>query len=171
MWSQMKGTRWVGAAFGVALVVLTGAAAAGAADASKISLEKLVGLYVPMQEALAGDSVAAVKEQAAKVAAEAEAVLTAGGEKPSLDAIEGLEDVVAAAKGMTAPEIKDLREQFKPLSLALAKLVERQAVAGHGIYFCPMADAYWIQKSGAVKNPYYGAKMLTCGEPVKKVAV
>ena len=154
-------------------VVLSAAVAvsspAQAAEMPAGALEKLVGLYVPMQEALAGDSIATVKEQAAKVASEAEAILMTKGEKPSLEAIEGLEAVIAAAKAMNAAEIKALREQFKALSFAVAKLVEKQAVAGHGIYFCPMADAYWIQKSGAVKNPYYGAKMLGCGEVVKKV--
>ena len=70
---------------------------------------------------------------------------------------------------MKAAEIPALREQFKALSRAVGRLVERQAVAGHGIYYCPMADAYWVQKSGAVKNPYYGAKMLGCGEVVAKV--
>ena len=154
-------------------VVLSAAVAvsspAQAAEMPAGALEKLVGLYVPMQEALAGDSVAKVNEQAAKVATEAEAILTAKGEKPSLEAIEGLEAVVAAAKATNAAEVKALREQFKALSFAVAKLVEKQAVAGHGIYFCPMADAYWIQKSGAVKNPYYGAKMLGCGEVVTKV--
>ena len=29
---------------------------------------------------------------------------------------------------------------------------------------CPMAKARWIQKGSAIKNPYYGNKMLTCGE-------
>lgn len=145
------------------------ASTAGAAEMPAGTLEKLVGLYVPMQEALAGDLAATVKEQAAKVATEAEAIATAKAEKPSLEAIEGLEAVVAAAKAMNGADIKALREQFKPLSRALAKLVEKQAVAGHGILFCPMADAYWIQKTGAVKNPYYGAKMLGCGEVVTKV--
>ncbi len=161
---------WVaGLAFGA--VALVASSSVPALEMPAGSLEKLVGLYVPMQEALAGDSVAAVKEQAAKVATEAEAILTAKGEKPSLEALEGLESVVAAAKAVNAAEIQALRQQFKALSRAVAQLVERQAVAGHGIYFCPMADAYWIQKSGAVKNPYYGAKMLGCGEVVKKVEV
>jgi hypothetical protein len=159
-------------AMGTTVVILGALALAGAASAAQMpagTLEKLVGLYVPMQEALAADTAATVKEQAAKVATEAEAILTAKGEKPSLEAIEGLEAVVAAAKAMNGADIKGLREQFKPLSSAVAKLVEKQALAGHGIYFCPMADAYWIQKSGAVKNPYYGAKMLGCGEVVTKV--
>ncbi len=71
---------------------------------------------------------------------------------------------------MPGAELDALRAQFKPLSRAIGRLVERQAVAGHGIYYCPMADAYWVQKSGAVKNPYYGSKMLGCGEVVAKVA-
>jgi hypothetical protein len=158
---------------GAVLAVLANTSAVSEALAAEIpagKLEKLVGLYVPMQEALAGDSAAAVQAQAAKVAAEAEAILKSKGEKPTLDAIEDLEAIVTAAKEMKGPEIEALRAQFKPLSRSVGRLVERQAVAGHGIYFCPMADAYWVQKSGAVKNPYYGAKMLACGEAVAKVA-
>ena len=151
------------------LASMSAAAVAGAAEMPAGSLEKLVGLYLPMQEALAGDSAAAVAGQAAKLATEAEAILKTAREKPTLDAIEDLEAVVAAAKGMKGAEIEALRAQFKPLSRAVGRLVERQAVAGHGIYYCPMADAYWVQKSGAVKNPYYGAKMLGCGEAVAKV--
>ncbi len=154
---------------GVVLGVLAVTPEAVAAEMPAGSLEKLVGLYVPIQEALAGDSVAVIAEQTAKVAAEAEAILKTKGEKPTVDAIEDLEAVVVAAKAMKAAEIPALREQFKALSHAVGRLVERQAVAGHGIYYCPMADAYWVQKSGAVKNPYYGAKMLGCGEVVAKV--
>ncbi len=155
---------------GAVLGVAGATSAAAAVEMAAGSLEKLVGLYLPIQEALAGDSVAVIAEQAAKVAKEAEAILKTKGEKPSVDALEDLEAVVVAAKGMNAKEIQGLREQFKALSHAVGRLVERQAVAGHGIYYCPMADAYWVQKSGAVKNPYYGAKMLGCGEAVAKVA-
>ena len=49
------------------------AAAVVVAEAPKSGTATLVELYVPMQEKLAGDSVAAVKEQAAKVAGEAAA--------------------------------------------------------------------------------------------------
>ncbi|MEO8198690.1 MAG: DUF3347 domain-containing protein [Thermoanaerobaculia bacterium] len=167
MQMRVKAMCVLGAMLG-GVIFVPGAVAAAEMPAG--TLEKLVGLYVPMQEALAGDSVAAVKEQAAKLGMEAEAILTAKGEKPTIDAIEGLETVVAAAKAMNGADIKGLREQFKPLSRAVAKLVERQAVAGNGIYYCPMEDAYWIQKTGAVKNPYYGSKMLGCGEVVAKVA-
>lgn len=150
---------------GALMVLITLVAApAHATSTPKPSVaEALVALYLPMQEALAGDSVASVKEQAAQMASTAAAAAKSGGDKTLY------EPVVAAAAAMTAADIAGLREQFKPLSLALAHLVEKVAVAGHGIYFCPMADAYWIQTTGAVKNPYFGSKMLTCGEPVTKV--
>lgn len=147
---------------GLAALLLVTAAQATSTPKPTVA-EALVVLYVPMQEALAGDSVAAVKEQAAALALKAAAAVSSGGDK----ALYG--PVSAAAEGMTATDIDGLREQFKPLSLALAHLVEKVAVAGHGIYFCPMADAYWIQKSGEVRNPYFGREMLTCGEQVTKV--
>jgi hypothetical protein len=35
------------------------------------------------------------------------------------------------------------------------------------VQFCPMANngegANWLSKESAVKNPYYGSMMLTCG--------
>jgi len=167
---RMKTMVLVGAALVGAVAGTSAMSAMSAAEIPAGKLEKLVKLYVPMQETLAGDAAAAVAAQAAKVATEAEAILQAKGDKPSLEAIEDLEAVVAAAKGMKGAEIEALRTQFKPLSRAVGRLVERQAVAGHGIYFCPMADAYWVQKSGAVKNPYYCSKMLGCGEVVAKVA-
>ncbi len=30
--------------------------------------------------------------------------------------------------------------------------------------YCPMKKAYWLSENKAVKNPYYGKKMLTCGK-------
>lgn len=165
----MKTMVLAGAVLGV-LAATSVTSPVSAAEMPAGSLEKLVGLYLPMQEALAGDSAAVVAGQAAKLATEAEAIAKKEREKPTLDAIEDLEAVVVAARGMKGSEIEALRAQFKPLSRAVGRLVERQAVAGHGIYYCPMADAYWVQKSGAVKNPYYGSKMLGCGEAVAKVA-
>ena len=169
MGMRVKTMVLAGAVLGV-LAATSVTSPVSAAEMPAGSLEKLVGLYLPMQEALAGDSAAVVAGQAAKLATEAEAIAKKEREKPTLDAIEDLEAVVVAARGMKGSEIEALRAQFNPLSRAVGRLVERQAVAGHGIYYCPMADAYWVQKSGAVKNPYYGSKMLGCGEAVAKVA-
>ena len=147
----------------IALFMGTAVVATDTPAAPKPASASLVELYVPIQEALAGDSAAKVKEQAAKLAAEAAAA--------AKGAVDGkpLDEVANAARAMTAGDLEALREQFKPVSLALARLLEKESVAGHGIYYCPMADGYWVQKRGEVANPYYGKDMLRCGAEVKKV--
>lgn len=38
---------------------------------------------------------------------------------------------------------------------------------------CPMANkgkgANWLSKENAIKNPYYGSQMLTCGSTVETI--
>ena len=133
MGMRVKTMVLAGAVLGV-LAATSVTSPVSAAEMPAGSLEKLVGLYLPMQEALAGDSAAVVAGQAAKLATEAEAIAKKEREKPTLDAIEDLEAVVVAARGMKGSEIEALRAQFNPLSRAVGRLVERQAVAGHGIY-------------------------------------
>lgn len=159
-----KGLRWVVlAVLGVASV---GSSAPASTHALSEVLDEFVGYYIPMQELLAADAadaVARVKERAAKIAAEAAFYASHSADKAKF------ESLATAAKAMTAADLEGLREQFRGLSRALAVLVEKQPVDGHGIYFCPMADAYWIQKVGEVRNPYYGKFMLNCGAKVEKV--
>jgi len=61
---------------------------------------------------------------------------------------------------------------FKPLSDALYSLLKHSGAKGVVLYhqYCPMAmnehGAYWLSPSEKIENPYFGAKMLTCGEVV-----
>jgi hypothetical protein len=34
---------------------------------------------------------------------------------------------------------------------------------GVRVAYCPMADKPWLTKDKDIRNPYYGAAMLTCG--------
>jgi hypothetical protein len=36
--------------------------------------------------------------------------------------------------------------------------------AGVEVMYCSMAEGRWLQRTQSVRNPYYGAAMLTCGE-------
>lgn len=149
---------------GLLLIVGAGFAPSSALEAAgKTALAELVSAYEPIQTALASDSTSRVVEAAADVAAKATALVPQGSERPEPS------ELIAAARAVKGPDLATLREQVKRLSLALAKLVQSQPVEGFGIYFCPMADAYWLQKIGPVRNPYFGKSMLTCGEQVKKV--
>lgn len=60
--------------------------------------------------------------------------------------------------------IKDLRNSFKSLSEIYIKNGETIKNGEIVTAKCSMANARWLQKKGEIQNPYYGAKMLTCGE-------
>ena len=80
---------------------------------------------------------------------------------------------VAVSSILKTTAIKEQRNHFKQVS---ASLIEALQVFGVNekvfIAFCPMADgdkgAYWLSREEKVINPYFGNKMLTCGE-VKQV--
>jgi len=60
------------------------------------------------------------------------------------------------------------RMAFLQISTSMIKLVENFGVSQKVmVQFCPMADdfkgGFWLSTDAAIKNPYYGSKMLTCG--------
>ncbi|HKX87307.1 MAG TPA: DUF3347 domain-containing protein [Flavobacterium sp.] len=71
-------------------------------------------------------------------------------------------------------DIKHQRDHFMDLSKNMYELfkVSKQETP---IYYqhCPMANdgkgANWFSKESAVKNPYYGSQMLTCGKTVETI--
>jgi Cu(I)/Ag(I) efflux system membrane fusion protein len=70
-----------------------------------------------------------------------------------------------AQAGADAADIEALRKTFKTVSDIVIRM---ELPEGFGVVFCPMADnqkgGSWVQKRGAVANPYFGKTMLTCGE-------
>lgn len=70
----------------------------------------------------------------------------------------------------SASSIRDLRILFKSLSdYTIGRIRENGGVGERHIQLvhCPMAfnftGADWLQATGEVRNPYFGAEMLTCG--------
>lgn len=113
--------------------------------------------YGKITDALAADTLAGVP-----AAAQAIADLVAN------DASKTLPPEVATHAGALAKaqDLKAARESFKPLSAALIGYLD-QAKVQTGTYHemhCGMAKASWLQTSKDIKNPYYGASMLECGE-------
>ena len=104
--------------------------------------------YFAAQEALSSDNFGAAKIALAALAKESQGILK-----------------TQAQSAADAADIAALRKAFKPLSEAVIKM---ELPAGYGVAFCPMYDsmkgASWVQKRGAIANPYYGKSMLTCGE-------
>ncbi len=66
------------------------------------------------------------------------------------------------------------REHFMSLSKNMYELVKASKPAGTVYYqYCPMANdgkgANWLSKENAIKNPYYGSQMLSCGKTVETI--
>ena len=66
-------------------------------------------------------------------------------------------------------ESKDLKEQrlhFATFSINMFALAKAIKLSTQPIYYayCPMKKAYWLSSEAAIKNPYYGSAMLTCGK-------
>ena len=71
-------------------------------------------------------------------------------------------------------ETKDIRvqrEHFSNLSNNMASLAKSVKLTTEPIYqaYCPMKKANWLSNDKAIKNPYYGSSMLTCGKVVETI--
>ena len=135
---------------------------APAAPHSTEATRALVKSYLEVQTALAEDRFDDVKGPARSIASQA-AALGAG----------GAELAKAATAFVNAADLAAARTAFGPLSDAVIARVRAEGsseVASQlKLAYCPMARKSWLQSGEQVRNPYYGTKMLTCGElkPVK----
>ncbi len=101
--------------------------------------------YVEVQEALAADQFDEARAQLEEFAR-----------------ITDSATQVLALRALQAADIDALRADFKPLS---ESLVAQDLPQGFARAYCPMYDngSSWVQRDGPVRNPYYGAAMLSCG--------
>lgn len=69
-------------------------------------------------------------------------------------------DAIAQSK-----DIKLQREKFATLSNNMFELAKTVKLSSEPVYqqYCPMKKASWLSNDKAIKNPYYGNAMLTCG--------
>ena len=73
-----------------------------------------------------------------------------------------LKDASAIAQ---SGDIKIQREKFSTLSNNMFELAKSVKLSAEPVYqqYCPMKKASWLSNEKAIKNPYYGSAMLTCG--------
>lgn len=85
--------------------------------------------------------------------------------KSNLSSIASEAKAIQILKG-----IEDKRRSFQMISENMYDLIRTVGYDKETVYhaFCPMAfddkGAYWLSSSADIKNPYFGKKMLTCGE-------
>ena len=147
-------------------------------EAFRRQLTRVLDAYLAIWRALAADdpkaAAAAGKQLDAALAAVDMKLLDGDGHvawMKHLNALGKASKQLAAAK-----DIRRQREGFDLLSQALTPTLKR---FGHASdkpitrFHCPMAfnnrGADWLQDSDDLRNPYFGAAMLKCGEAVGRV--
>ena len=70
-----------------------------------------------------------------------------------------------AGKISESNDIKKQRQLFANLSTNMFTLAKAIKLTAQPVYaaYCPMKKAYWLSSYKAIKNPYFGSAMLTCG--------
>jgi Cu(I)/Ag(I) efflux system membrane fusion protein len=131
--------------------------------ANAVPSMELVHAAIAVTDALSSDDLAAYKKHLPVM----------------LEAFRKSDDTVKARlqslvdKLVNGPDLKTIRRPFEPFSNALADLVRSQPVEKRHakIYQCPMTPvlgtARWLQKGEPLKNPFFGAEMLECGEELQ----
>ena len=126
-------------------------------DALMEPVKSVLDHYLKIQGELAKDSVKGLDEHSSAIAKAVK------GDDMKMLSPEVAKQAETLAQ---AKDLKAAREAFKPLSASLVKYLADNK-AGQGTYheaYCPMAKANWLQTGKAIKNPYMGKAMLTCGE-------
>ena len=118
------------------------------------TVDKRFERYEAIRVALAADRLEGVATHADALAAD----LSTAGDRESAD----LARAVARA-----PDIKTARDRFGELSHRLVPQFMQMKLAGVHGFFCPMVKRPWAQRTEKKGNPYYGAAMADCGNPLE----
>lgn len=151
----------------LSLLMLPSMAAADTAAFDK-AMGPVVAEYETIHKALSGDStkgVARAAKKIAKLVAKVDPKSVQGKHAAHYKHLP-MKIRAAATKLSKAKGIAKQRAAFMELSRPLAMWATMSKPAGINVVFCSMAKGSWLQRDKKIANPYYGAKMLRCGEVV-----
>ncbi len=124
--------------------------------------QEVYQIYLTIKEGLVASKSDVVQSESKKL----EVVIDTSKEKKQLKATSKLLSLTN--------DIKKQRDFFVTLTNEVEKLINTTEIKSGEVYkqFCPMAfdgeGGYWLSDSKAIRNPYFGDKMLKCGS-VKQV--
>lgn len=136
----------------------------------KTQLQALFDNYFALKDALVSTDAAAAAQKATALTTAVKAV-----EMDKLSATEHIvwmkvmKDLAAGSESIAAA--KDIAKQRAAFAVLSKPVYDLAKVANYGsaLYYqhCPMYNSgkggNWLSKDEAVKNPFYGSQMLTCG--------
>ncbi len=152
----------------VALIATASTQLLFAQNTKSTALTSLLASYYDIKDAL-------IKSNSADAAAHAGEFLKAvngvdmkGLPAPNMTAFMAAQEKLSLDAGHIS-ESKDIarqREYFANFSSNFFKLAKAVKLTDKPVYYayCPMKKSYWLSADVAIKNPYYGSQMLTCGK-------
>ena len=137
-----------------------------------VQMNYLMEHYLEIQKRFASDRTADVARNALGLISAADEIarqLDEPGVELPREFADALEKLRAAALKTNGKDLEADRVTFVDLSAAMRALVERvrpdrRRYPEIYIYYCPMSKGDWLQTGPDMANPYYGFKMLDCGE-------
>jgi Cu(I)/Ag(I) efflux system membrane fusion protein len=131
-------------------------------------MQPILESYLQIANALSANSLDGVRDKAQAIAKHAKALDAAGVSGEHLAHYKNVPaNLEKAAQALSKAEgIDKARESFKKLSQPMAMWATMSKPKGIDVLYCSMAKGSWVQKHGKLRNPYYGPKMLDCGEVV-----
>ncbi len=135
--------------------------------AARVLLQDLAGVTVEAAEALAADDLGGYRKELPAMR-QALSAFTASGAQAADGPLGRFRYALA-----DRDDLKSARLDFAYFSTAVADLARENHVNSSGrlhIFQCPMAPGIgtgrWLSRSAEIRNPFYGSKMLECGEEI-----
>lgn len=133
--------------------------------------------YVSLKDAFVASDPAKVKSESSSTEASLGKVdmmlLSGSAHNDWMNYLSGLKGSLQSIQA--SADIEEQRKAFSDLSDNMYKTIKAYGLGGVDAYyeFCPMAfdnqGAYWLSSEDKIRNPYFGEKMLTCGEVKEKL--
>lgn len=133
--------------------------------------------YVSLKEAFVSSEAKQVKSEATATSQAVSKVdmklLSGAAHTDWMTYLAAIENRLKEIQGSSDIEVQ--RKAFSALSDNLYKSIKAFGLGGKEAFYeyCPMAfdneGAYWLSDQEKIRNPYFGDKMLTCGEVREKL--
>jgi len=138
------------------------------ANAGPADLSPILDHYYELKDALVAGDAAAASSAAGDMLKAINGVDMKSMAAADHTAFMALENKLAfdARHISESKNINHQREHFVSLSANLFKLAKQVRLSPKPIYedYCPMKKAYWLSGDSAIRNPYFGSTMATCGK-------
>ncbi len=130
-------------------------------NADKVRLFQILQSYYGIKDALVADNRGAASANALAFIRNINGISYQVISEGNIDALVKDASVIADAK-----DVATQRRYFVNFSSNMVEVAKALPMSASPVYvqYCPMKDASWLSNDKAIRNPYYGCEMLTCGE-------